>query len=170
MKHGILFFGSLFALLSIPSYGRSIDAGAPYRPLMLYNGTWWVTPLQSTKRDILEDHCDRTGKFYSCEQTVNGKTVALIVFVPAALTGHYYTQTILPDGHASGRGDLKIAGDRWVYSSKDVAGSKTTYYRTVNVFVDKDHIHFDSQESTDGTSWKTTQSGDERRALASEMK
>lgn len=162
MKHAVLFF----FLLSVASYGRAVDADAPYQPLMLYNGTWQVTPLHAAKPDVLVDHCERTGKFYSCEQTVNGKTAALVVFVPAEQPGHYYTQPILPDGYAIGRGDLEIAGDRWVYSSKHVEGAKTTYFRTINIFTGKDHIHFDSQTSADGTQWKTTQSGDEQRMPA----
>ena len=162
MKYAILFV----VLLAVASCGWAVDADAPYQPLMLYNGTWRVTPLHAAKPDILVNHCERTGKFYSCEQTVNGKTAALVVFVPAELPGHYYSQAILPDGHATGRGDLQITGNRWVYSSKDVEGPKTTYYRTINVFTGKDRIHFDSQTSLDGTQWKTTQSGDEQRMPA----
>ncbi len=153
-------------LLSIAAHGATADAGDPYRPLMLYDGTWLVTARHSTHRDTLRDHCERTGKFYSCEQTVNGKTMALIVFVPAAAKDHYYTQTILPNGRAIGRGQLTIVGARWVYSSQDIDGPKTIDYRTINVFSGKNRIHFESQESTDGRSWKTTQSGDERRAPA----
>jgi hypothetical protein len=167
MKHDVLFL-FLFLCAAGP-LGWAAEQDAPYRPLMLYQGTWQVTPLHAAKPDILQDNCGRTGKFYSCEQTVNGKTTALVVFVPAEQPGHYYTQALLPDGHATGRGDLEIVGDRWVYSSKDVEGAKTTYYRTINVFTGKDHIHFDSQESTDGAQWKTTNSGDEQRMPATKQ-
>jgi len=164
VKHAVLFAVAL--MLAAAPYGFAADADAAYQPLMLYQGTWQVTPLHAAKPDILNNHCERTGKFYSCEQTVNGKTAALVVFVPAEVPGHYYSQAILPDGHATGRGDLEIAGDRWVYSSKDVEGAKTTYYRTINIFTGKDHIHFDSEKSSDGTQWTTTLSGDEQRLPA----
>ena len=36
--------------------------------------------------------------------------------------------------------------------------------RTVNTFSGPDFIHFETQTSSDGETWTTTKSGDERRA------
>ncbi len=73
----------------------------------------------------------------------------LLVFLPAKTAGQYYTQSIMPDGRAGGRGDLAIEGDKWIYLSNWNQGGKTTFYRTTNVFSGKDRIHYEQQESTE---------------------
>ena len=105
------------------------------------------------------------GKYFACQQTVNGQTGALLIFIPKANnTGHYYTQNVNLQGRASGVGDLEISGDRWVYSSRwDQGGGKSTYYRTTNVFSGKNRIHYEQAESSNGRDWKVTNSGDEVR-------
>lgn len=134
-----------------------------YTPLALYNGGWRIQKPGTAAPDNLVNHCARTGTFYSCEQVVNGKTTALVIFVPGDAPGKYHTQAVLPSGEATGRGDLTIDGNRWEYLGKDVEGTKTTWYRTVNVFTGKDHIHYEQAQSTDGTHWVTGSSGDEDR-------
>ena len=71
-----------------------------------------------------------------------------------------------PEGRATGRGELEISGNRWVFTSSWNQGSKTTRYRTTNVFTDKNHIHFEQEESSDGVHWETKDSGDEVRVSA----
>jgi hypothetical protein len=92
--------------------------------------------------------------------------MALIVFVTAEAPLTYHTQPILPDGHATGRGDLTIDGNHWTFLGKDVETDKTTWYRTENYFTGKDKIHFEQFESTDDKkTWKMTNSGDEVRQV-----
>lgn len=134
-----------------------------YAPLTLYDGGWKVQKAGAAKPDDLVNHCARLGVYYSCEQEVNGKESALVVFVPGDSPGKYHTQAVLPSGFAMGRGDLEINGDRWVYMGKDVEKEKTTWYRTTNQFHGKDHIHFEQAQSEDGAHWKVTGSGDEER-------
>lgn len=134
-----------------------------YTPLELYNGSWRIQKTGAAAADNLINHCARTGLYYVCEQVVNGKTAALVVFVPADAPGKYHTQAILPSGEAMGRGDLTIEGSRWVYLGKDVEGSKSTWFRTINIFTGRNHIHFEQAQSTDGTQWTTGGSGDEDR-------
>ena len=138
-----------------------------YAPLRLYAGTWHVTrkdTASGAKPDELINDCALIGRFFACQQTVNGTPGALIIFVPAPnKPGHYYTQNVLQEGRATGRADLDISGDRWVYSSTWDQGGKTVYYRTTNVFTGKDHIHFEQQESTNGKDFRLTNSGDEVR-------
>jgi hypothetical protein len=86
-----------------------------------------------------------------------------MVFVPAATPGDYYTQAVLPEGWATGRGVLHIDGDNWTYSSKTQSGGKPAFYRMKNVFSGKNHIHIEQSESSDGQNWKVTMSGDEMR-------
>jgi hypothetical protein len=92
---------------------------------------------------------------------VDGKVAALLTFIQGESKGRYYTQPILPDGHAAGRGELEIEGDRWTYPSKEDENGKTKYYRITNVFSGKDRIHFERSESMDGKTWKVLASGDE---------
>jgi hypothetical protein len=93
---------------------------------------------------------------------VNGKPSALIVFVPAETPLSYHSTPILPDGHATGRGDLTISHNHWTFLGKDVEADKTTWYRTENYFTGRDKIHFEQYQSTDDKkTWKLTNSGDE---------
>jgi hypothetical protein len=135
----------------------------PYASLRLYNGRWLVrqgNAAADAKPDELTDECAQVGKYFTCQQMLNGKTGALLVFVPTETPGHFYTQNVRPDGRAGGRGELQIDGDRWTYSSKAEENGKTTYYRTINQFTGRDKIHSESAESSDGVNWKTTRSGD----------
>lgn len=136
----------------------------PYAPLWLYNGTWHVThgdAAAGTKPDVLLNECARIGKYFGCQQTVNGVVSALVVFIPAEKAGHYYNQAILPGGRATGLGDLEIDGDHWTYSMGRPEGGKTMHYRTLNTFTGKTKIHYEQEESVDGKQWKVTASGDE---------
>lgn len=152
-------------LLLLFAASASCSAQDAYAPLTLYNGGWKVQKSGATAPDHLMNHCARLGTYYSCEQEVNGKESALIVFVPGDAPGKYHTQAILPSGFATGRGDLEINGDHWIYIGKDVENTKTTWYRTTNEFKGKDHIHFEQAQSEDGSHWKVTGSGDEERVV-----
>lgn len=141
-----------------------------YSLLRLYAGVWHVTRNDSpptAKPEEIRNDCARIGNFFACQQTVNGEPGALLVFVPAPnKPGHYYTQNVLQQGRATGRGDLDISGNIWVFSSTWDEGGKTTRYRTTNVFTGQDRIHFEQSESSDGKSWKVTNSGEEVRTAS----
>jgi hypothetical protein len=140
-------------------------ADSPFEPLWLYQGTWQFTmnaaPGSAPVSNKIQNDCVENGQFFLCQQTVDGKVAALLAYTPGESKGHYYTQPILPDGHAAGRGELEIEGDRWTYPSKEEENGKTKYYRITNVFSGKDRIHFERSESLDGKTWKVLASGDE---------
>ena len=145
-----------FAAVEDPAYG----------PLRLYNGTWELKeagPNKGATPELIDNICGLIGKYFACQQTVNGNLSSLIIFIPSGKAGHYYTQSVLPEGWATGRGELEIADDLWTYHSKATDSGKTTYYRTTNVFTGKDKIHFEVAESSDGEKWTVTKSGDENR-------
>ena len=132
--------------------------------LKAYDGSWRVTRSDSSKPEALKNQCQTIGKFYACQQTVDGTVTALLVFVPLSQPGHYATQSVNPDGRALGRGELQISGNQWVLTSMWNQGSgRDTYYKTTNVFNGHDHIHFEQQESTNGKDWSTKASGDYTR-------
>ena len=144
---------------------RTADTVDAYAPLRLYEGTWQVRQTSAPagkKPDRLVNDCAQIGRYFACQQTVNGKPGALVVFIPAAMQGHYHTQDVLPDGTALGPpGTLTIAGERWTYLSEpDAKGAR---YRTVNIFSGRDRIHFESTRSTDGKTWTVTMAGEETR-------
>jgi hypothetical protein len=137
-----------------------------YSSLWLYHGTWqvkWNSAPAGAKPDVLINQCALVGKYFACHQTVNGTPGALLVFIPTDKPGHFYTQNITPQGRATGRDELEISGKQWTYSSRRDANGKTTFYRTTNTFVGKDHIHFEQAESTNGTDWAVKNSGDDTR-------
>lgn len=141
-------------------------ADSRFEPLWNYQGTWQFTmnaPGGKPVSNKIQNDCFDMGQYFLCQQTVDGKVAALLAFTPSETKGNFYSQPILPDGHATGRGDLEIAGDRWTYPSKDEENGKTKYYRIVNVFSGKDRIHFERSESEDGKTWKVLASGEEVR-------
>lgn len=149
-------------LLGIALLTRLLAASDPYAALWLYNGTWQITRRDNAKPDKLVNDCALVGRFFACQQTVNGAVGALLIFIPVPdRPGHYYTQTVLPEGRATGRGDLEIEGNRWTYRSTWDQGGRTIYYRTTNVFSGRNHIHFEQAESTDNKEWSVKNSGDE---------
>jgi hypothetical protein len=155
--HKLLFFAILFPLAAADSF---------FEPLWLYQGSFEVTmniPGSKPVSNKIQNDCTDFGQFFVCQQTVDGKVVALLTFTPAEKKGHYYTDPVFPDGRSAGRGDLEIDGDRWTYPSKEERNGETKYFKITNVFSGKDRIHFERSESTDGKTWTTLATGDEVR-------
>ncbi len=142
----------------------------PYAPLKLYDGSWEVkVSLPAAKTDHLVNHCAQTGLFYACEQVLNGKTSALIIFLPTGIDSsgaeQYRTQPLLASGAPGGDwGNLTISGDNWTYTWDSEEAKKIVHWRVKNHFTGKDRIHFEVQSSEDGTTWKLQSAGDEERS------
>jgi hypothetical protein len=131
---------------------------------MLYSGTWLVTRKDSPKPDTMVNLCAKTGHFFTCDQSVNGAPSSLLVFIPRAdKPGEYYTQNIRPEGRATSRADLQINGNVWTFLSNWDNSGHTTYYKTVDTFTGRSHIHYEQLESTNNKDWTTTNSGDQTR-------
>ncbi len=154
---------SLLTLLLLLPAGTGATPPPADAVLSAYAGNWTVTRSSGSKPEELRNECSSVGKYFACEQTVNGNVTGLLLIIPASQSGHYNTQTVLPDGRATGKGELVISGNQWVFSTIWNAGGKTVRYRTTNTFKDKNHIHFQQEESADGTHWQVTGSGDDVR-------
>jgi hypothetical protein len=144
-----------------------------YTPLWLYDGSWQVTrkdQAPGAAPDKLSNQCSVVGRFFACEQTINGVHGALLIFIPAGKPGRYYTQNVNPDGRASGRGDLAIDGEQWIYTSTWNTGGQTVYYRTTNTLNGRNRIHFEQAESPDNKTWQVKNSGDEIRTGGTGLK
>jgi len=141
----------------------TLQAADVYAPLWSYSGSWQVTHKDQPS-DRLKNQCALVGHYFACEQTVNGTPGNLLIFISVPnKPGHYYTQTVRPEGRATSRGDLVIDGERWVYSSTWDQGGSTVYYRNTNIFVGKNKIQYEQAESTDNKNWTVKSSGEEIR-------
>ena len=138
-----------------------------HAPLTAYAGTWQVMRKNApagSKAEELKNQCSSIGKYFACQQSVNGSVTGLLVIIPTAQPGHFNTQSVLPEGRASGKGELVISGDHWVFSNIWNQGTKTMRYRTTDVFSNNNtRIHFEQEESADGVHWQATDSGDNVR-------
>jgi hypothetical protein len=141
----------------------------PYARLKLYEGSWQINiSVPDKKSDHLVNRCARTGTFFSCEQELNGKTAALVIFLPLEHSGasalEYRTLAVLPDAAKPGDWNhLVIDGNTWTYSWTQKDGGSSVEMRNVNHFLDNDHIHFELQKRGDDGNWTTQLAGDESR-------
>ncbi len=155
--------GSVSVWAAEPSPARSLEA------LSVYGGSWLVTPKpaegEAPHTDQLTNRCLMGDTFYTCEQVVNGKAVALLVFTPGKSPGTYHSTIVMPDGVAGARpGDLTISGQHWTYLNKDGDGKPS--FRVDNVVTDRDHIHFEQFKATPGGGWERVGEGDEVRTTS----
>lgn len=159
-------FAGLLVLITAAAAMAAQPAKSALDALKIYEGTWHVTRSgqgANAKPDTLVNHCVTLGIYFACEQNVNDKPTALLVFISAGQPGHYLTQSILPEGRATGLDQLEIAGNRWIFTSRRHLGANATYFRNTNVFVDPNHIHFENAQSPNGKTWTVQESGDETR-------
>ena len=149
------FAGFLSAMAWAPTgLAASDDA---YAPLKDYAGTWSVISSRGKTSKVV-NACARTGLFFVCEQSIDGAPKALVVFLPQG-GGRYRTQTLGADGAEPGHWfSLRIKDSDWIYMPEGAEPRE----RTLNHFIDADHIHFAVQKKS-GEDWKTTLSGDETR-------
>ncbi len=162
-----MYFLTLLLLAFAPQAVHAAKApDAAYSALRNYEGTWQVSRKDTppgAKPDTLVNQCALLGKFFACAQTINGAPGGLVIYIPSGKPGHFWTQTVMPEGRATGRDELEISGDQWTYMSRRDQDGKTTFYRTTNTFKDKNHIHFEQAQSNNGSDWKVNGSGDEVR-------
>jgi hypothetical protein len=161
MRHLVFSLIFLTALFSAAS-----DTSDPFAPLKLYQGAWTMTMTKppSKTADRLVDDCALIGRYFACQQTINGEPKDLFIIIPRKEPGHYYTQGVNAEGRAYGRAELLIEANRWTFSDKSTDNGKTTFYRTLNVFTGKDRIHFEQLKSADGKHWTLVEAGDEVRS------
>jgi len=153
-----------------PATPQPVTPDDPFSDLTIYDGDWTVhashpwSGAPAGTAEHLRSRCRRFTLYFACEQTLNGKVLALIVYTAGESRGHINTRTIAPNGLAGGRGDLVIEGARWTYLDKPQAGLTGPWSRVENVIVDRDHIRFEEFESADeGKTWTRTNGGTEDR-------
>ena len=70
-------------LLATAPLAARAAADDAYSALMRYSGSWKVT-LSAGRALTVVNHCTRTGLFFVCEQAVDAKPAALVIFLPAS--------------------------------------------------------------------------------------
>ena len=136
-----------------------------YAALRQYDGRWTVTLGDGKKLDLV-NRCSEFAAAFACEQVVDGRPVALIVFVPSGTANaETYATLALPYGGAvpGGWTSLTVAGPRWVYLSTRTDAGTTVHERTINDWSGRDHIRFTQQRSSDGIDWTSVSAGEETR-------
>ena len=139
--------------------------------IAVYAGSWQTqmhhldTPYSKagSERTRLHNQCWRGQAFYACEQVVDGKPVALVVFLQDKGHGGYVTHAIPADGGRASDGTLEIRGNRWTFPWQFDDHGKTIHARVVNVFHGRDAIDFRQEYSADGEHWTAMATGHETR-------
>src|ERR1035441_8341899 len=78
--------------------GTVSAATDPYAPLRLYDGKWDLLPASGDKPGAtvhIENRCAKVGEFFACNQIVNGKNMALVIFCRRILVGVAGTRTTI---------------------------------------------------------------------------
>lgn len=136
-----------------------------------YAGTWQTdiryqdTPY-SKKYEAkyqLHNDCWRSAGYYACDQVVDGKSQALVVFTYDPAKG--YATYPIPAGGSSTihAGRLMIDGKAWTFPWQTSKGGKTTYFHVINTWTSPDGIDFRQEYSEDGKQWQTMAEGHETR-------
>jgi hypothetical protein len=123
--------------------GEAID---PYAPLRRHDGKWDLLAASGDKSAAqvhLANRCAQAGEFFVCNQLLNGKNMALTVFLPFHPLEHggyaYRNQVLWVDWENSGAwGDLEIVGNRWVYSNVETVKENKVFCRTINILTGAD--------------------------------
>jgi hypothetical protein len=148
----------LFLMMATPS---------PFAPIAVYQGTWTVTSSKSAKAQTMVNRCVEGAAFYACEQTLDGRPVAMVVYALTTDPHRFNTQAILPDGTAAGKTELVLSGangSHWTFTNQGTgADGKPIYFKVENDFTGTDRIHFVQFDSPDGKTWTERSSGDEVR-------
>jgi hypothetical protein len=173
--HGWLFSGSaaIVLLLSLMSWA----AAATSRPddigkIGVYAGAWksrivhYRTTYTKARIENLavRNDCWRSSSYYVCDQFVNGKSAAFIVYTYNASQRLYHLQVISKDGNPPVSGVLTIEGNTWTFPWQYEDKGKVVFIRIVNVFPNRDTIDFHEGFSFDKVHWTATADGVERRA------
>ena len=141
----------LAALVSAPALAAQTD---PYDALKAMDGHWSVTTGMG-RTETVDNACSRTGLFFVCEETVQGKATALVVFRPKDREEGklaYRVQTLTAGADRPGPWkDLVIDGATWTISDAEHPGGRKS--RTVITHSGPDYMHVEVQAEGKDDAW-----------------
>lgn len=143
----------------------------PLDVLGAYAGTWHAEidnladsgQPASHEAHTIKNDCWRSGLYYACTQTVDGKQLAMLVFTWDEGSKSYSSYPITADGGAAGHGKLVVQGDDWIFPWDNEKPERVVHFRVVNHWVGRDRIEYRAERSTDGSTWTVTGRGVEVR-------
>jgi hypothetical protein len=151
------------------------DANAdPIGKLAVYAGSWnsRIVHYRTTytqarvETTLARNDCWRSDVYYACDQFINGRSAAFVVYTYSAGERLYHIQVIPKNGVAVATGTLAITGNAWTFPWQYQANGKTIFVKIVNVFPDTNTIEFHEAFSYDRKHWTPTADGVERRTNA----
>jgi hypothetical protein len=163
--------GALLAMAMPCVFAAAATPVAALDSLKAYEGTWrvhtesFLTPYSkpNSETTTLQNDCWRSAGFYSCRQSVDGDSKALLVFTYDATQKSFTSYPIPAHGGAPGQGRLLIDGATWTFPWEQAENGTTTYFRVVNVFQGTRDIEFRSEYSVDKKSWTMMSRGHETK-------
>lgn len=165
----------LVALLGLGAPAAAADNGGDaIGKIGVYAGAWKsrIVHYQTTytkariENLAVRNDCWRSSSYYVCDQFVNGKSAAFIVYTYNASQRLYHLQVISKDGNPPVSGVLTIEGNTWTFPWQYSDKGKVVFIRIVNIFSNRDTIDFHEGFSFDKIHWTATADGVERRVPA----
>ncbi|MFI4967560.1 MAG: hypothetical protein ACHQAU_02440 [Gammaproteobacteria bacterium] len=160
---------SLMLLCAAPTVALAAPQGLD--KVMAYAGSWktevqhFDTPFSKAGSEslTLKNDCWRSGGFLACDQSVDGDSKALLVFMYDAKGDVYASYPIAPGASDVHPGKLIIEGAVWTFPWDNTEAGKTTHFREVNTWSSADSIEFRQEYSSDGVHWMLMAKGHETR-------
>ena len=158
-------------LLLVPAAALAASPPQGLDRLKAYAGSWdtQMTHLETpyskagAERHRLDNDCWRSDTYYVCRQSLDGKTVALLVFTYDPAADRYASYPVVPGSVAAHAGTLIIQGQDWIFPWDGTEQGKTTHFRVVNTWNSPDSIVFRQEYSADDTHWIVMATGHEIR-------
>jgi hypothetical protein len=167
----LLFIASMVFLGIAASAADTGHVPAGIEKVMVFAGTWKSESDQYDTAYSKAGHvavttvndCFRNGNYYACNQSVNGQSRWLLVFVYPGSGDTYGVYNVPADGTPGIPGQLIIYDKTWTFPVQRNNLGKTTYFRTVNTFTDANHYDFRQEYSEDKENWTVMVQGHQTR-------
>ncbi|MDE2091588.1 MAG: hypothetical protein KGJ08_06800 [Gammaproteobacteria bacterium] len=152
-----------------PVLGTPLPTGL--EKIAVYAGTWitetghFATPYSKVGKDsaTIKNDCWRSGDYYACNQYVNGKSRALLIYTYDAKDNTYTVYPVVAGKDDVQTSKLIIHGNIWTFPWDTKEKGKTTYFRVINVFTAPDTIEHREEYSLDRVHWYPMAQGYENK-------
>lgn len=159
----------LFIVFVYPARGAPLPAGLD--KIAEYAGTWktetghFDTLFSKAGRDsaTIKNDCWRSGDYYACDQYLNGKSKALLIYTYDAKDDTYTVYPITAGEDDVQTGKLIIHGNVWTFPWETKEKGKIVYFRVTNIFTALDTIEYREEYSLDKAHWYPMAQGYERK-------
>jgi len=149
----------------------SLASGAEVETFARYAGTWkmqlnYVESAHSKARQesmTVRNDCWRSDFFYVCNQIIDDKSRALIVFFYDPVAKRYGSYPIAVGADTVHPATVVVDEKSITFPYDMQDNGKTVHMRIVNTFTTPDTLDFKQEYSEDGQNWVTMATGIEHR-------